>query len=229
MSRIFITGDTHGDYDWSKLNTSRFPEQKTLNKDDYVIILGDFGGVWDDGVQDRYIIKSYNKRNFTTLFIDGNHENHDRLSRYPVDEWNGGKVHRISDSVIHLMRGQIYTINGITFFTMGGAESTDKKYRKEGVSWWPGELPSSEEYTEAVSNLEKNGNKVDCILTHCAPESTVCGMNMQKMYSRKANELTNFFDALARTITFRDWYFGHYHGDSDCGKYHMVYQRIIEL
>ena len=31
---------------------------------------------------------------FTTLFVDGNHENFDRLYEYPVEEWHGGKVHK---------------------------------------------------------------------------------------------------------------------------------------
>jgi len=128
---IYITGDTHGIIDWGKINTSRFPEQKDLTKDDYLIVLGDFGGVWGDADQDRYIQKTYGERNFTTLFIDGNHENHDLLDSYPVEEWCGGKVHRITDSIIHLMRGQVFVINGIKFFTMGGAESTDKAWRKK--------------------------------------------------------------------------------------------------
>ena len=153
MTRIFITGDTHCDYDWKKLNTSCFPEQKELTKDDYVIIAGDFGGVWAQDKTDEYIIKTYEKRNFTTLFVDGNHENHDALAQYPVEEWHGGKIHRISDTVIHLMRGQVFEIGGKTFFTMGGAESSDKIYRKEGVSWWAREMPSDVEYEEAIKHM----------------------------------------------------------------------------
>jgi len=42
---IWITGDTHGQYK-DRLNTWAFPEQQDLIKDDYVVILGDFGGVW---------------------------------------------------------------------------------------------------------------------------------------------------------------------------------------
>ena len=106
---IYVTGDTHGMIDWEKLNTTEFPEQKSLTRDDYVIVVGDFGGVWDGDKQDKYILKTYGQRNFTTLFIDGNHENHDLLDSYPVEEWNGGKIHRISDNVIHLMRGQVRT------------------------------------------------------------------------------------------------------------------------
>ena len=229
MSRIFITGDTHGDYDWHKLATRNFPEQKDLTKDDYVIIAGDFGGVFSLDKTDKYIQKIYNDRNFTTLFIDGNHENHDALDAYPVEEWHGGKIHKIADSVFHLMRGQVFEIGGKTFFTMGGAESTDRQYRKEGKSWWAREMPSIEEYEEAYVNLEKHGGEVDYIITHCAPEATLCSLNMPHLYFRSSNELTEFFDTLAQTVRFRDWYFGHYHDDSDLGNFHMLYRRIIEL
>ena len=49
MGRIFITGDTHGENDIGKLNTRLFPIQKQLTKDDYVIIVGDFGACWYGG------------------------------------------------------------------------------------------------------------------------------------------------------------------------------------
>ncbi|MBR4948549.1 MAG: metallophosphoesterase [Clostridiales bacterium] len=229
MTRIFITGDTHGDYDWNKLNTTYFTEQKQLTKDDYVIIAGDFGGVWGMDRTDKYIIKTYENRNFTTLFVDGNHENHDALDRYPVEEWHGGKIHRISDTVIHLMRGQVYEIDGRTFFTMGGAQSTDKMCRKEGVSWWAREIPSDEEFDEAIRNLEKHDFKVNYIVTHCAPENYAFYMQME--YSRKFNRLTEFLSSLITeyNVDFDGWYFGHYHEDTNFDKFHCLYQRVIEI
>jgi hypothetical protein len=53
---IYITGDTHGMIDWEKLNTTEFPEQKSLTRDDYVIVVGDFGGVWDGDIRSCYNI-----------------------------------------------------------------------------------------------------------------------------------------------------------------------------
>jgi len=229
VTRIFVTGDTHGDHDWHKLTSKSFPEQKELTKDDYVIIVGDFGGVWDLGNSDKYLRKNYSQRNFTTLFIDGNHENHDALDSYPVEEWHGGKIHKITDSIFHLMRGQVFELGGKTFFTLGGAESSDKLYRKEGVSWWARELPSLDEYNEAFKNLAKHGYKVDYILTHCAPEETVCDIGMPKMSIRHINDLTMQLDTIAQTVSFKGWYFGHYHDDSDFGKYHLLYNRVVEL
>ena len=85
MSRIFITGDTHGDIDYAKLNTRQFKEQKNLTKDDYVIVLGDFGVLWNSytkycpdrlSKRDLNFINWYENKNFTTLWIDGNHDNH---------------------------------------------------------------------------------------------------------------------------------------------------------
>lgn len=46
---------------------------------------------------------------------------------------------------MHLMRGQVYDIDGYRIFTMGGAASTDCLYWKEGVNWWQEEMPSEEE------------------------------------------------------------------------------------
>ena len=229
MSRFYITGDTHCDYDWHKLNTTNFPEQKEITKDDYVIIAGDFGGVWGMDRTDKYIIKTYEKRNFTTLFVDGNHENHDAIADFPVEEWHGGRIHRISDTVIHLMRGQVYEIDGRKIFTMGGAESTDKSYRKEGISWWAREMPSDEEYEEAVKNLKAHDFSVDYIISHCAPEDYLYYTQMD--IARRPNKLTKFFSDLIteNNISFKGWYFGHYHEDTDFDKFHCLYQRIVEV
>ena len=132
---IFITGDTHGNIDIKKLNSRMFPEQKTLAKSDFVIIAGDFGLIWDESKECQYWIKWLSEKKFTTLFIDGNHENFNLLNTYEVANWNGGKVHKISETIIHLMRGQVFSIDDHKFFTFGGAKSSDKEYRTENVSW----------------------------------------------------------------------------------------------
>lgn len=122
---IYITGDTHADF--KRLGIQSFPEQREMTKDDYVIICGDFGGVWskEEDKNERYWLDWLENRPFTTLFVDGNHENFDRLYSMPVEEWHGGLVHEIRPSVLHLMRGEIYDIDGCSFFTFGGARSHD--------------------------------------------------------------------------------------------------------
>ena len=168
---IYITGDTHIPIDIVKLNNYRFPEQKNLTKNDYVLILGDCGICWGNYEEELYWRENLKNRNFTTLFIDGNHENFNLLKKYKVKKWNGGKVHFINDSIIHLMRGQVFIIENLKFFTMGGATSIDKHHRIEGKSWWPEEMPSNKEFNEGMNNLNKHNWEVDYVLTHAAPDA----------------------------------------------------------
>ncbi len=232
---IYLTGDTHGDIDWSKINTTNWPEQKQLTKNDYLIIVGDVAMRWFDTLPngelnktDKYTIDYYNKKNFTTLFIDGNHENHNALDSYSVIEWHGGKVHQLADSVYHLMRGQVFDIDGLKFFTMGGANSIDKYSRKENISWWAREMPSQEELQEGIDNLEKVDFKVDYVLTHCCGTSLIS----QLIYSYDSDTLTSFFDHLEFDfgLQFKHWYFGHYHRDKKLDDKHTcLYNSIVKL
>ena len=77
-----------------------FPEQAGMTRDDYVIIRGDFSGVWDGSKKEKRNLDWLESLPFTTLFVSGNHENFDRLARYPVEEWCGGKVQRIRPHVL---------------------------------------------------------------------------------------------------------------------------------
>ena len=92
---IYITGDCHREF--GRFSTKNFPEQNEMTKDDFVIICGDFGGIWDkeESKEEKYYLDWLNNKPFTTLFIDGNHENYDRLCSYSVVEWHGGKVHMV--------------------------------------------------------------------------------------------------------------------------------------
>ena len=123
---IYITGDIHADF--SRFEEDKFPIQTEMTRNDYVIICGDFGGVWNyivESMHEKQWLDWLDNKNFTTLFVDGNHENFERLYKYPVEEWHGGNVHKIRDSVIHLIRGEIYDIENKKFFTFGGARSHD--------------------------------------------------------------------------------------------------------
>ena len=209
---IYVTGDTHGYIDIHKLNSKNFPEGRTLTKDDYVIICGDFGFVWDGGKEDQWWLNWLDNKPWTTLFVDGNHENHDMLEQMEVTEWHGGKVHMINESVIHLMRGQVYEINGKKWFTFGGAKSQDQMIRVEGKDWWAGEMASEQEYEEAVRNLAANGWKVDYVVTHCAPTCTTSDMGF---WWYQPDRMTNFLDySILERLQFRCWFFGHYHRDA---------------
>lgn len=225
-SKIFITGDIHGENSIKKLGFRRFTEGKNLRCKDYVIILGDFGLVWSNNRSDRYWLNWLEEKPWTTLFIDGNHENHNLLSEYPIENCFGGQVHLIRTNVIHLMRGEIYKIGDSTFFTMGGAQSQDIEHRKENVNWWRNELPDENELSRGENNLARYNNKVDYILTHCAPGKIQSRIN--KLYGE--NRLTQYFDKISEKVDFKKWFFGHYHiSEFIDGKYAALYNSIYEL
>lgn len=249
---IYITGDCHQDFE--RFNIDVFPEQKEMTKDDCVIICGDFGGVWnrnEESSREAKLMDWLENRPFTTLFVDGNHENFDRLYAYPVEKWHGGKVHKIRPSVIHLMRGQVFEIDGKSIFAFGGASSHDiaggilepddpdfkkkkKKldqgwypYRVNHVSWWKQELPSEEEMQEGIENLAAHDNKVDFIVTHCCASST---QNLLGGGLYKADILTEYHEKIRQNTSFKKWFFGHYHDNRNVNiEEILIYEQMIRI
>lgn len=230
---IYITGDTHSDF--SRFTEENFPIQSEMTKDDYVIICGDFGGVWtseEESNREKDALDWLNERNFTRLY-----------NNYPIEEWHGGKVHKIRDSILHLMRGDDKKI-----FAFGGAQSHDiqdgilnldeeekiYEYRKRGAyfrirdfSWWDLELPTNEEMTNGIKNLEKVNYKVDYIITHC------CSTSIQAMLGGgryKKDILTDYLQKISEKCEFKKWYFGHYHSNRQVNsQYVLLYEDIVPL
>lgn len=201
---IYITGDTHGEYD----NFLNRIYQHQISRDDTVIVCGDFGFVWDTPYH-RYFLAKLTAEPFTIAFVDGNHEDFDLLYTYPVVEWDGGKAHKVADNIYHLMRGQRFVIENKRFFTMGGAYSVDKAMRVEGKSWWKQELPNNEEYKIAESTLTSCGYKVDYVLTHTVPQSVIHYLGL--VPDQHDAELTGYFEWLYSELTFEKWFAGHFH------------------
>lgn len=227
---IFITGDTHGLHDIQKIIHSE--ELAALSADDFLIVSGDFGGVWDGKEHDEAVLDFYDSRKFVTLFVDGNHENFSLLKNKPIAEWNGGLIHPISNKVIHLMRGQIYTIEGAAFFTFGGAASIDKEFRTENITWWPEEEPSDEERETAVQNLEKHNFQVDYIITHAAPKSIVRNeLYAFQRLNKSSSETEKFLDTILVLTKYKHWYCGHYHYDFDVKNrnFSVLYDRFLKI
>lgn len=247
---IFITGDCHGEY--TKFNAENFKRQKDLTKNDYMIVAGDFG-YWDNSPDQIWWRKWLEDKPFTTLFIDGNHENYDMLAELPVTEWNGGKVQFVNDSIIHLMRGQVFNIDGTTFFAFGGAKSHDIRdgifekgsaelknimarehktheylmYRVNHESWWKEEMPNENEMEEGLINLEKAGNKVDYIVTHEGPSSNV------RLFGRgfEPDAFSEYLEKIRVKASYKEWFFGHYHVDmrAYAGRETVLYDKIYQI
>lgn len=229
---IYITGDVHGAISIGKrLNAKNFKDQKELTKKDFVIISGDFGLVWNLDKEDQYWLKWLEKqKTFTTLFIDGNHENFDLLENYQIEDWNGGKIRKINSSVFHLMRGQVFEIDNKKIFTFGGADSHDKTFRKEHISWWKQEMPSKEEYEEGLKNLQKHNWEVDYVITHTCSSGTLDRLCHQLNLSFAVDQLSAYFHKIEEKLKYKKWYFGHFHNDIELPKnQRLIFENIVKL
>ena len=231
---VLVTGDIHGCADIAKLTAKANPIQKEMTKDDFLIIAGDFGLVWNNDAEDIWWRDWLDKKPYTTLFVDGNHENFDLLYDYDVIDFHGGKAHRIGKSIYHLMRGEMFELQDKLFFTMGGAESHDKEFRTLGSSIWTQELPSDEEYVHAVETLEKYGWRTDFVITHCAPtpiQSEIAGiLGLEGEYP--ANRLTDFLQQIHERLDFQGWFHGHYHTDLTSSidpRVNLLFNNILQL
>lgn len=221
---IYATGDCHGNF--RRFQPEYFPEQAGMTKNDMVIIAGDLGGVWFGDSRDDETLDWLERLPFTLAFVCGNHENYDALERYPVAEWHGGKVHRVRPHVLHLMRGQIFELESYRFFTMGGAKSHDTNHRINHISWWRQELPSDEEYIEALQNLERYNWQVDYIITHCAPTSIALAGSRHN----EADRLTDFLQEVRERATYHYWLFGHYHDNRAIDEKHiLLWEQIVRV
>ena len=248
MNKIIVTGDIHGN-PFQRLNVENFPEGKTYTKEDYVIILGDFGLVWDDSAMEHSCLDWLENKPWTTLFIDGNHENYDLLNKFPIEEWGGGRVQKIRSSVIHLLRGEVYDIGGYKFLAMGGARSHDiqdgvlevgdprikiwkkddfKLFRINHISWWEEEIPNEEERKNALKNLAENDYKVDYILTHEAPSSDVVLMDHLLYHP---DEYSKWLEMeIRQKVKYKKWFFGHYHLNLDVNeKETCLFERRVRI
>lgn len=229
--RLIITGDTHGDpvkRFRSVIDNIKASEETeyAFTKNDLMAVVGDFGVIWgpDTPKQRRIenrILDELEAMPFTTVFIDGNHENFDRLLAFPEEERFGGKVGVLRPSVLHLkQRGHVYDFGGMKTWCFGGGISIDKILRREGNSWWAEEEPSKEEYEYGISQLAANGWRVDIVLTHAAPTRALNALNLKPLLARDLgyepnlyDPLSPYFDKIAGRLDFDSWVFGHYHKD----------------
>jgi len=230
--RNYITGDTHGNdnHDLEKLSHSNWSVGRYLDKEDTVIIVGDFGLIFhpEQTKKEKYWLDWLEYRPWTTLFIDGNHDNFPKLDALPRVEMFGGTVGKVSNSIFHLRRGEIYVINGQKIFTFGGASSTDKEQRIVGIDWWPEEEAGYAEHNHALDNLEKHGNEVDIVITHTMPSEHIPVLNkmVDYNYSRRMDTTARFLQEVYNNIKFKAWFCGHFHDDLLVKDVHLLYNNI---
>lgn len=221
-NRLFVCGDTHIPSDIQKLSMRNFPEQKQLTKDDVLVQLGDFGGLWypiGTNKEQEYWLDWLANKNFTTAVVLGNHENYDIIETLPWEtKWgNDVQYYEIENGnkIYFLKRGATYNINGKKILAIGGANSIDKAHRQEGVSWWAKEDITYAEIENCFQDLDINGYEVDYVLTHTCPSRLVMEFIFITEWNagKKKCATAEFLDEIDNRVTFKEWHFGHMHMD----------------
>lgn len=222
---VYITGDMHGCLE--RLYDRNF---RRLKSGDILIVCGDFGYIFNGGKTEKQVIDYLAQRRFVTAFVDGTHDNLDVINRARVTYWHGGMVHRIKGNLIHLMRGQIFEIEGKSFFTFGGGESTDKDMRLEQGNWWRAEEPTPAEMAEGAKRLDEAGLRVDYIITHEPPSLVKSAILLRRGDADRVNKLNGYLEEIGRSCEFQHWYFGSLHEDRVITERHTcVFREMIPI
>ncbi len=218
---VYVTGDMHGDL--TRLSPAAL---RPLKKGDTLLVCGDFGFVWDGSPAEQKRLDKIGRRPYTVAFLDGRHENFDLLARYPVTEWHGGRAQVISGNLVHLLRGEIYELEGESYFVFGGGESEDREFRIPGVSWWPQETPTEEELQRALANLQARDNRVDYVLTHVPTLTAAARLNPRLA----VDGVSLFLGGIEQTVSCKRWFFGSLHRDQVISeKRRAVFEQVVSV
>lgn len=197
---IYVTGDTHGDY-----NSLSDRQLGRLKKGDKLIITGDFGFIWNNSKEELNNLKKLGKKKYDILFVEGAHENFEKLGEYPEVDLYQGKGYKIDHNIYCLKRGEIYMIDGKSVFALGGGLPPYEDEPRDD----PPSMPTDDELKAAVDNIQRHKRRVDLIVTHEAPAS------VKRMIDRSAtvNDLNIFLDTVMKNTRYGKWYFGALHQD----------------
>ena len=210
---IYLLSDLHGELDFEVFN--QYLEED--HSKDLLIVLGDTCLEMDDMEGNEEFTQRLLASRWPIALVDGNHENFDFLYSFPVEDWMGGKVHRMTEQVVHLMRGHVFELEGQSFLVFGGCRSSDA-WKSHG-KWYPQEEATEEEYALAYDNLKRYGHRVDFVLSHKYSLNTEDPYLVQGLF-----ELTQYID---RNVAFRCWYSGHGHQNMVLDEKHrMVYDQL---
>jgi len=246
MGHTFVVGDTHGfGSDFRKVKTWSKANKKELTKDDVLIQLGDAGWIWyapGTNKEQEYWLNWLATRNFTLLVVLGNHENYDSVEEFPECEMFGGTVQYYESTerfgtgrVYFAKRGEVYNINGKSFWAFGGALSCDKGLRTVGVDFWDGEQPTWNEFEYGMTQLDKVDWKVDYVITHTCPVNIIGDVIHTTVYTegKFKDPVAEYLYEVYKKIEFSEWFAGHFHTDvtldyssTGDGIFHFCYNNL---
>lgn len=233
MRRLFMTGDTHGDFDflagWCRDNETTY--------EDILIILGDAGINYYGPTQKKELaLKDMIKDcPITLLCVRGNHEDRpeDRPELGLGDVGIGDEVYLDIryPNIWYAQDGGEYNIIGKKILTIGGAYSVDKFYRiSRGWKWVANEMLNSDERANILDKIYDK--EYDIVCTHTCPidwepvDLFLSGIDQNSV----PKDMERFLSDVKRYITYKKWYFGHYHADREqWDNSRLMFKDIIEI
>lgn len=225
---IYITGDTHGNFE----HIESFCKRMNTSSDDILIILGDAGINFYGEEYDRRKKIYLNSFPITLFCIHGNHEQRPyTISSYKEKEWHEGIVYYEEEfpSILFAKDGEIFDFDGKKSIVLGGAYSIDKYFRLlRGYPWWSDEQPSMEIKQYAEQRLEEHNWKIDIVLSHTGPlkfeprEMFLEGIDQSRV--DKSTEI--WLDYIENKLSYKKWYFGHYHTEKKIDKVEIKFNDI---
>ena len=223
---IYYTGDIHG----SHFELAAFCRRFKLTEEDTVILLGDVGANYYGGKRDQELKYALNKLKPTILCIHGNHEMRpSSILTYLTKEWNGGIVwyEEKYPNLLFAKDGEIFTLEGLRHFVIGGAYSVDKFYRlSRHYGWWADEQPSEE--IKAYVTKQLATHSVDIVLSHTCPfkyeptEVFLPGIDQ----STVDDSTERWLDRIEDTVGYKAWFCGHWHVDKRIDKMHFLFHGV---
>jgi len=203
---IYLTADLHGEIE-------RFKDKRLrrLKKGDTLIVLGDFGFLWNRTLPERRILSALGRAKYQILFLEGAHENFSLLNAVTPEPFCGGMSRPLGGKLRQLCRGGVFTIEGKRIFVCGGGQPDPVFFETNGADFLQ-PPPDDAELAAMRERLRAEGDAVDYILTHEAPESLHRALAPTDRRN-ETNALNRFFTEVAEGVRYGHWYFGCYHID----------------
>lgn len=228
---IYITGDTHGEYQ----RIYDFCIKNKTTKKDIMIILGDSGINYFLNERDYLLKKCLNDFPITFFCIHGNHEERpENIEGYIKKDFMEGEVfyEKHFPNILFGIDGEVYNFNNQKTLVIGGAYSIDKIYRlMHGYNWYASEQPSIETKEKVLNKLKSLDHKIDIILSHTCPykylpyEVFLSGVNQENV-DHKTEE---FLSEIEEHNKYQKWYCGHFHTDKVVDKIRFMFNDIDEF
>ena len=197
--RVAVAGDWHVNQHWVEQIIPRIsahdPSIRTI------LHAGDFG-IWP-GERGESFLRAVDEvcaeSGITRVLVTpGNHEDWHQLERRFASR--PGEAVQFSDAVWVMPRGHRFAIAGAQFLSFGGAASIDRDRRIEGVTWWPGELPTDAEVDAAIA-----GGSADVMISHDMVDRGIPALDHQILRSDGWPSTSLAMSALSRNRVTRVW------------------------